>query len=1039
MIESAQQVNFQAWRSVLSGRNGEKKAGCAEAVDAFFSLVQEHALQLGDLPPRARLADVSLITHCLQQSGRKQEQLECLRDIPKCPHDVEAIFQAGFGIADKHLRQGGLTQPPWEAIERGLSCKALIPTALRFLDKVPCRRNWAEYKTFFAELQSSSTLIEAQRVDLIKLALQLSCHEGQEGSLISLLEWALRIHASAGERAYLNIFSHRPRDKASSVTDVTRLCEYVSDMAEERCVLDTLQKLGAGTLSRRDARLYLDQQATEVFLRRYPEKPLKQVLDNMLVASEDVSVCLSEKNVQQLHSAYEAVESAQSRFAKMSQEAVAAELNATRKASCGRMPTLKETALILGAAADGIRRTLKIKPYNQQVLVVLGVICKDPARSGRIAQVKTGEGKSTISAMLAAYYAVLGHPVHVISSARQLAVRDFEKYTNYLRFFGISASHVCHDRQLKSHFDAHVLYGTTYDLEFAVLQDGLSAQKLFAPEFVSNTARPPVCVVDEVDSMLLDKGSHPAIISGATDDPYYELVKPIFRYVKERIATFGPSDRLYAEAGLFISHLHSSGLKKAADLASKASEKELIQWLHACHWALLSAQADRDYCIRKGGTSSAQPRDEVVIVDWQNTGEPGPGCRWQGRRHQFVEMKHGIEPQAEALTAAQITHVDFFRRYELIAGLTGTVGSESEREELLSVYNVDTFDVPTYAGDRRVVWPMTVCSDQDKQHAAMVAEIGALAPERPCLVLMPYISESRKFAKRLEQAQIAHQIFNGTGREDADVVTARAGRGFMVTVATNMAGRGTDIVLSPEAKAAGGLHVILGFYPTNDRVEAQGMGRSARQGQDGSAHFILRCDDSLLRTIEGTVSKSTLVAHRKKVVEAASRERISSAAFFAISHKAVCEYFKLLEGWYSETVGGKLESLSNLFLTGSCSTVITGLYAVQLDILQSQDRAAPVLTRACKDQDKAMASVGLQIIKEVLQTWINREWGRTFSQIAAREEELRDNLTEKDLSVTLFKREAEQAVVQFKISPAGQALTNPSAAILMLAQGLLKP
>ena len=495
-----------------------------------------------------------------------------------------------------------------------------------------------------------------------------------------------------------------------------------------------------------------------------------------------------------------------------------------------------------------IRRFYKIQPYDTQIIAFLALINeKSNAARGCIAQIKAGEGKSTVFAMLVAYKAALGLFVDLITSSSYLATRDFQKYLSFLQALGLTSSHISHAHQKQHHFHAQILYGTNSDFEFALLRDGLNRKKLrYSYPLNQNklTERTfDVVFIDEVDNMMLDAtGAARMAIPGNENNAW--VYKPILDFVSNEIK----NQRLYkgvvTELRTYLEKNIHSRLKP--ELA-KISDARLVRWIESAQIAFYQKLQDRDYIVGK----------DIQIVDYANTGRINAGCQWQHGIHQFLQIKHALSPTPESLTAASISHPTYFGKYSEIYGLTGTMGIEAEREEIRDVYGVESFSVPPHLPCQRITVPPRILSDSSSQAEEIFAEIQELRKlGRPVLILFESIMESDAFVKFLTSKGIAHQLLNETQRESEDYIIARAGEPGMVTVATNTAGRGTDILLSPESLEAGGLHQIFAFYPENSRVEEQGFCRGGRQGQPGSCGMILHEKDGRIRALLDTSTKA---------------------------------------------------------------------------------------------------------------------------------------------------------------------------------------
>jgi preprotein translocase subunit SecA len=483
---------------------------------------------------------------------------------------------------------------------------------------------------------------------------------------------------------------------------------------------------------------------------------------------------------------------------------------------------------------ETIRRIYKILPYDTQLIAFLALISETALSRGRIAQVKAGEGKSTIFAMLVAFKAAQGFFVDLITSSSYLAIRDYEKYRPFLLALGLSSSHISYVNQQQTHFHAQILYGTNADFEFAFLRDGLNKAKLrysFRLGETQLTERTfDVIFIDEVDNMMLDATGAARMAIPGTENKAW-VYKPILDFVKNEVK----NQRHLKDTVIQLrSYLQENSHPIFHAELAKTADAKLLRWLESAQIAYYQKMEKRDYLVEK----------DIVIVDYANTGRTNEGCQWQHGIHQFLQVKHGLSPTAESLTASSVSHPTYFSKYKAIYGLTGTMGELSEREEIKEIYAVDSFDVPPHLPCQRTTLAPKICQTAAEQTEVILAEINRLQKAgRPMLILFESIMESNAMSTFLTAKGITHQLLNETQRESEDYIIARAGEAKRITIATNTAGRGTDILLSQESKEAGGLHQIFTFYPENSRVEEQGVCRGGRQGQPGSCGMILQMKD----------------------------------------------------------------------------------------------------------------------------------------------------------------------------------------------------
>ena len=265
-----------------------------------------------------------------------------------------------------------------------------------------------------------------------------------------------------------------------------------------------------------------------------------------------------------------------------------------------------------------------------------------------------------------------------------------------------------------------------------------------------------------------------------------------------------------------------------------------------------------------------------------------------GGLHEFVEVKEGLEPENESNTIASISHPSFFSNYKTIFGLTGTIGSEIEREEILYIYNLDSFDAPPNFSLKRQIYETLLFNNKDLKEETMINQIrNIISKGRPVLILLLTIEDSINFSNKLKKEGINNLILNDIQKEKEDYIIFYAGKPKSVVVATNAAGRGTDIILSEESLNFGGLHVIMGFYPENNRVEFQGIGRAGRQGQIGSAQVIFSKDEMFFNTININSVKDAEF-FRKSKLKQESGLRVISSLFEINIYQILKLFFKKL-------------------------------------------------------------------------------------------------------------------------------------------------
>lgn len=473
--------------------------------------------------------------------------------------------------------------------------------------------------------------------------------------------------------------------------------------------------------------------------------------------------------------------------------------------------------------------------------------------SGQIAEMGTGEGKTLTATLPAAAAALAGIPVHVVTVNDYLAGRDAEKLAPLFSLLGLTTGCVVGETDpsaRRGEYERDITYCTGKEVAFDYLRDRASIDgrtriaHRIESHLAGDQARPLVvarglgmAIVDEVDSVLIDEARTPLILSALRDDDeeraLYEAAIDVARGFRSG------EDFLARSAGEGV-RLTDQGRARAKDETASLSglwrgarrrEMLVTQALVALH----DLKPDVHYLVRE---------DRVEIVD-EFTGRVMPDRSWEAGLHQLVEVKEGLAPSGRHEPISRTTLPDFFRRYLLLCGMTGT--AEEVSAELWSTYRLATTRIPPHRESRRASLGDTVSLDRDEHGAVLVARITEVAAaRRPVLVGTRTVEGSRWVSSLLEERKIPHRVLNAIQDEDEARIIAEAGRPGSVTVATNMAGRGTDIPLEDGAAEQGGLHVILTARHDSRRVDRQLFGRCARQGDPGSFESILSLDDELL-------------------------------------------------------------------------------------------------------------------------------------------------------------------------------------------------
>ena len=473
-------------------------------------------------------------------------------------------------------------------------------------------------------------------------------------------------------------------------------------------------------------------------------------------------------------------------------------------------------------------RTLKMRHFDVQMIG--GVVLHE----GKIAEMKTGEGK-TLAATLPVYLNSLeGKGSHVVTVNDYLAKRDSEWMGTIYEFLGLTVGRIYHDMQEEERREAYncdVTYGTNNEFGFDYLRDNM---KFSSEQFVQRDLN--FAIVDEVDSILIDEARTPLIISGPAEEStlkYDEACKVIPKLRKEK--DFQVDEKAKTAA------LNDEGIgtvEKILDIEN-LYDPQNIETLH-CIQQALKAHAlfknEVDYVVNDG---------EVVIID-EFTGRMMPGRRYSDGLHQALEAKEGVKIENENQTLASVTFQNYFRMYDKLSGMTGT--ADTEAEEFNSIYNLEVIVAPTNKEMVRDDCSDLIYRTEDEKFEALIEEIrGCNESGQPVLVGTISIEKSEQLSHRLKKHGIKHNVLNAKHHEKEAEIIAQAGHKKGVTIATNMAGRGTDIVLGEGVSELGGLHITGTERHESRRIDNQLRGRSGRQGDPGSSRFYLSLEDDLMR------------------------------------------------------------------------------------------------------------------------------------------------------------------------------------------------
>ena len=477
---------------------------------------------------------------------------------------------------------------------------------------------------------------------------------------------------------------------------------------------------------------------------------------------------------------------------------------------------------------EASKRVLGMRHFDVQLI---GGIC---LHRGNIAEMRTGEGKTLVATLPVYLNALTGEGVHVVTVNDYLATRDSEQMGRLYNFLGLSTGLIVANldyNQRKEAYACDITYGTNNEFGFDYLRDNMVSD-------ISQMVQRPLnyAIVDEVDSILIDEARTPLIISGPgqrSTDNYYKLAKIVPHLVKDEDYTIDEKQKTIAPTDSGIAKVEKMlGVENLYD----AENIELNHLLGASLRAYAMMHRDTDYVVKDG---------EVVIVD-EFTGRLMFGRRYSDGLHQAIEAKEGLKVERESQTLASITFQNYFRMYKKLAGMTGT--AKTEEKEFIDIYGLEVLPIPPNKPLARVDLPDQIFKTKAAKYRAVVRNaVERHQTGQPILIGTTSITQSEELSDMLLRSGVPHKVLNAKHHEKEAEIVADAGQMGMVTIATNMAGRGTDITLGEGVPELGGLAILGTERHESRRIDNQLRGRSGRQGDPGSSQFFLSLEDDLMR------------------------------------------------------------------------------------------------------------------------------------------------------------------------------------------------
>ena len=595
------------------------------------------------------------------------------------------------------------------------------------------------------------------------------------------------------------------------------------------------------------------------------------------------------------------------------------------------------------AVREGAKRALNMEPFRVQLIG--GVVL----HQGRIAEMKTGEGKTLVGTLPVYLNALEGKGVHVVTVNDYLAKRDAEWMGQVYTFMGLTVGVVLNGMSSEERQQAYgcdITYVTNNELGFDYLRDNMA---IYKNQLVLRGLH--YAIIDEVDSILIDEARTPLIISGQSDKStkIYEACDILAKQMTrgDDVEDLSKIDAIMGieqeETGDFvvnekdkIVNLTARGIEKTEKFfhLKNLADPENLEIQHCIILALRAnnlMQKDHDYIVKD---------DEVMIVD-EFTGRVMPGRRYSDGLHQAIEAKEHVKVKRESKTLATITFQNFFNKFDKKCGMTGT--ALTEEQEFREIYGMDVIVIPTNRPVQRIDRNDAVYKTKREKFAAVVEEVKeAHAKQQPVLVGTITIETSEMLSRMLRKEGIPHNVLNAKNHELEAQIVAQAGQHGAVTIATNMAGRGTDIKLDEEARAAGGLKVIGTERHESRRIDNQLRGRSGRQGDPGESRFYISLEDDLMRLFGSErmikmfealgVPEGQEISHKSlsKAVESAQKKIETNN--FGI-RKNLLDYDQVMNEQREIIYGERREVLDGKSMRDSIYKMITSIVEHAVDVV----------------------------------------------------------------------------------------------------------
>lgn len=779
----------------------------------------------------------------------------------------------------------------------------------QFLDSLPPQKKWNKdtYVFFFKQLDLSYHLEfdDYEKVELSKAIFRLHSPQLKESFLqcseIDLNEFLTlcrELKSRGGEELLDFYLSSLQKFAEPSIDEMIRVLNILLSQLDKSNFFDQIEKWKEQKYDWKALIALLENELVEGGL---PEHAFKEDIDIILARfrkDPTVEQSLSDEDIALIRKQYIEINQLCKKYNTFNFNKLINIAHQIREKIRGGTPVQESDRLHLFAIGRlALRLEFGVYLYSTQVLALLALFLKDKSRQG---QVKTGQGKSLIVSLWAFIRSMECRAPDIITSARYLAVRDHHKSAHFFKRCGIETAHICYDKKIPQHFKAQVLYGPAFDFEFAWMQDILWGRKLFQQRllnpFVSRNF--DVVCVDESDNLLIDTARNGARLGSPAESSFDWIYSPILSFValNKGMISSDLEKALFHLKNYLKEHIAEQNIKVCEQL----KDQQLMIWLKSAHRALFELKENIDYVIRIV-IEYEQPVRTIQIVDIE-TGRISENSRWSNGIHEFLEVKHDIVVQKESITPLSLSHAVFYGFYKTVTALTGT----AERFQTKEIYGIDSFDVPPHQPLQRVDLPPVIAKNTAEFYHLIVQKTKeCVKNNRPILILCRTIQDTLIIEEELKKHGISFKLLNEIQQEPEQVIVAQAGDPGKVTIATNTAGRGTDIIPTKESLQNGGLHVLPVFPFESKRSEDQGIGRAGRQGQPGSSQSILNREDPQIQKLIESQGKDLLdeeiivMLHKQRELREKSEAKMQIA--FAGLERFLAEkthlFFNLYRTW----------------------------------------------------------------------------------------------------------------------------------------------